>query len=60
MSGDREKLRHLESSLKLRVLGQDHALKLISDAIIRQRAGSKDEQKPIGTFLFLGPIGVGN
>lgn len=59
MSGDREKLRHLESSLKLRVLGQDHALKLISDAIIRQRAGIKDEQKPIGTFLFLGPTGVG-
>ncbi len=59
MSGDREKLRHLEASLKLRVLGQDHALKLISDAIIRQRAGIKDEQKPIGTFLFLGPTGVG-
>ena len=59
MSGDREKLRHLEASLKQRVLGQDHALKLISDAIIRQRAGIKDEQKPIGTFFFLGPTGVG-
>ena len=59
MSGDKEKLLHLESSLKKRVIGQDHALKLISDAIIRQRAGIKDEHRPIGSFMFLGPTGVG-
>lgn len=59
MSGDREKLLHLEETLKTRVIGQDHALRLISDAIIRQRAGIKDENRPIGSFLFLGPTGVG-
>ena len=59
MSGDKEKLLHLEDTLRKRVLGQDHALKLISDAIIRQRAGIKDENRPIGSFLFLGPTGVG-
>ncbi len=59
MSGDKEKLLHLEETLKQRVIGQDHALKLITDAIIRQRAGIKDENRPIGSFLFLGPTGVG-
>lgn len=59
MSGDKEKLLHLEETLKKRVIGQDHALRLISDAIIRQRAGIKDENRPIGSFLFLGPTGVG-
>ncbi len=59
MSGDKEKLLHLEETLKKRVIGQDHALKLITDAIIRQRAGIKDENRPIGSFLFLGPTGVG-
>jgi ATP-dependent Clp protease ATP-binding subunit ClpB len=59
MSGDKEKLLTLEKTLKARVIGQDHALKLISDAIIRQRAGIKDENRPIGSFLFLGPTGVG-
>jgi ATP-dependent Clp protease ATP-binding subunit ClpB len=59
MSGDREKLVHLEETLKRRVIGQDHALKLVSDAIIRQRAGIKDEHRPIGSFFFLGPTGVG-
>ncbi|TVP85928.1 MAG: AAA family ATPase [Acholeplasmataceae bacterium] len=59
MAGDREKLLHLEETLKRRVIGQDHALKLISDAIIRQRAGIKDEHRPIGSFFFLGPTGVG-
>lgn len=59
VSGDIEKLRHLEDNLKKRVIGQDHALKLISDAIIRQRAGIKDPNRPIGSFLFLGPTGVG-
>jgi ATP-dependent Clp protease ATP-binding subunit ClpB len=59
MSGDREKLLHLEETLRKRVIGQDHALQLISDAIIRQRAGIKDENRPIGSFFFLGPTGVG-
>ncbi|TNF06524.1 MAG: AAA family ATPase [Bacillota bacterium] len=59
MSGDKEKLLHLEETLRKRVIGQDHALRLISDAIIRQRAGIKDEHRPIGSFLFLGPTGVG-
>jgi len=59
MSGDKEKLLHLEETLKKRVIGQDHAIRLISDAIIRQRAGIKDENRPIGSFLFLGPTGVG-
>jgi ATP-dependent Clp protease ATP-binding subunit ClpB len=59
MSGDKEKLLHLEETLRKRVIGQDHAIRLISDAIIRQRAGIKDENRPIGSFLFLGPTGVG-
>lgn len=59
MSGDKEKLLKLEETLRKRVIGQNHALKLISDAIIRQRAGIKDEHRPIGSFLFLGPTGVG-
>ncbi len=59
LSGDREKLKNLESLLKKRVIGQDHALKLVSDAIIRQRAGIKDPNRPIGSFMFLGPTGVG-
>lgn len=59
MSGDNEKLMHLEQTLKQRVIGQDHAISLISDAIIRHRAGIKDENRPIGSFLFLGPTGVG-
>lgn len=59
VKGDREKLLGLYEQLQKRVIGQDEALKLVSDAIIRQRAGIKDEKKPIGTFLFLGPTGVG-
>ena len=59
VSGDREKLKNLRQSLGLRVLGQDHALELISDAILRHRAGIKDPNRPIGSFLFLGPTGVG-
>ena len=59
LSGDKEKLIHLEETLRKRVIGQDHAIRLISDAIIRQRAGIKDENRPIGSFLFLGPTGVG-
>lgn len=59
VSGDREKLKTLEQNLAKRVLGQDHALALISDAILRHRAGIKDPNRPIGSFLFLGPTGVG-
>lgn len=59
MQGEREKILHLANTLKDRVIGQDEAVNLISDAIIRQRAGIKDENKPIGSFLFLGPTGVG-
>jgi len=59
MQGDKEKLLHLSSALKERVIGQDQAIDLVSDAIIRQRAGIKDEQRPIGSFMFLGPTGVG-
>lgn len=59
MEGDREKLVHLDEILKKRVIGQDDAISLISDAIIRQRAGIKNEDRPIGSFMFLGPTGVG-
>ena len=59
MQWEREKILSLADTLKERVIGQDSAVELISDAIIRQRAGIKDENKPIGSFLFLGPTGVG-
>lgn len=59
MQGDREKILTLFETLQKRVIGQDVALHTISDAIIRQRAGIKDENRPIGSFLFLGPTGVG-
>lgn len=59
VKGDKEKLLGLKETLQKRVIGQDEALVLVSDAIIRQRAGIKDEKKPIGSFLFLGPTGVG-
>jgi ATP-dependent Clp protease ATP-binding subunit ClpB len=59
MQGDREKLLNLASELRKRVIGQDNAIDLIADAIIRQRAGIKDERRPIGSFMFLGPTGVG-
>lgn len=59
MQGEREKVLKLADSLKRRVIGQDEAITLISDAIIRQRAGIKDENRPIGSFMFLGPTGVG-
>jgi ATP-dependent Clp protease ATP-binding subunit ClpB len=59
LQGDKDKLMDLENALKRRVIGQDNALKLISDAIIRQRAGIKNEARPIGSFMFLGPTGVG-
>lgn len=59
MQGDREKLINLATELKKRVIGQDEAIELVSDAIIRQRAGIKNENRPIGSFMFLGPTGVG-
>ncbi|QWB99392.1 AAA family ATPase [Mycoplasmatota bacterium] len=59
MEGDKEKLTQLDEFLKKRVIGQDQAITLVSDAIIRQRAGIKNEERPIGSFMFLGPTGVG-
>jgi len=59
MKGEREKVLHLKETLENRVIGQEEAIELVSDAIIRQRAGIKDQNKPIGSFLFLGPTGVG-
>ena len=59
MQGDREKLLNLKGTLQKRVIGQDQALELVSNAIIRQRAGIKDQNRPIGSFMCLGPTGVG-
>ncbi|TKA13355.1 ATP-dependent chaperone ClpB [Actinacidiphila oryziradicis] len=57
--GEREKLLRLEEILHERVIGQDEAVRLVSDAIIRARSGIKDPRRPIGSFIFLGPTGVG-
>ena len=57
--GEREKTLHLGQELSRRVIGQDEAVQLVSEAILRSRAGIKDPSKPIGSFLFLGPTGVG-
>jgi len=59
VSGEKEKLLNLEENMKRRVMGQDEALNLVSDAIIRARSGIKDPNRPIGSFIFLGPTGVG-
>ena len=59
MQSEREKLLHLEEELHKRVIGQDEALQAVADAIRRSRAGLSDEKRPIGSFLFLGPTGVG-
>ena len=59
MEGEREKLLHLEDTLHERVIGQDEAVKRVSEAILRSRAGIQDPNRPIGSFLFLGPTGVG-
>ncbi len=59
MEGEREKLLHLEDILHRRVIGQDEAVTKVSDAILRSRAGIRDPKRPIGSFLFLGPTGVG-
>ncbi|MBQ7867642.1 MAG: AAA family ATPase, partial [Clostridia bacterium] len=57
--GEREKLLHLPEELHRRVIGQDEAVQKVSEAILRSRAGIADENRPIGSFLFLGPTGVG-
>ncbi len=59
LEGEQQKLVQMEERLKQRVVGQDHALKLVSDAIRRSRAGLQGEHRPIGSFIFLGPTGVG-
>ena len=59
MEGEREKLLHLEDVLHQRVIGQDEAVKKVSEAILRSRAGIQDPNRPLGSFLFLGPTGVG-
>ena len=59
MEGEREKLLHLEDILHKRVIGQDAAVKSVAEAILRSRAGIADPNRPIGSFLFLGPTGVG-
>ncbi len=59
MEGEREKLLHMEDILHENVVGQDEAVRLVSEAILRSRAGISDPNRPIGSFLFLGPTGVG-
>ena len=59
MEGEREKLLHLEEILHRRVIGQDEAVKKVSEAILRSRAGIQDPNRPIGSFMFMGPTGVG-
>ena len=59
MEGEREKLLHLEDILHQRVIGQDEAVTKVTEAILRSRAGIQDPNRPIGSFLFLGPTGVG-
>lgn len=59
VEAERDKLLHLEETLHKRVIGQDEAVKAVSDAVLRARSGLKDPSKPIGSFIFLGPTGVG-
>lgn len=59
VESEREKILHLKESLEKRVVGQDEALELVSDAILRSKAQIQDENRPIGSFMFLGPTGVG-
>ena len=59
VEGEREKLLRMEDLLHERVVGQDEAVRLVADAVIRARAGIKDPRRPIGSFIFLGPTGVG-
>jgi len=59
VEGEREKVLHLDDTLKKRVVGQDEAVRMVTEAIIRARSGIRDPRRPIGSFLFLGPTGVG-
>ena len=59
LEGEREKLLHMEDALHKRVVGQDEAIRVVANAIRRSRAGLSDPNRPIGSFLFLGPTGVG-
>ncbi len=59
MTGEREKILHMEEILHKRVIGQDEAVSRVADAILRSRAGIQDPNRPLGSFLFLGPTGVG-
>jgi ATP-dependent Clp protease ATP-binding subunit ClpB len=59
MEGEVQKLLHLEEELHRRVIGQDEAVKAVADAVIRARSGLKDPNRPVGSFIFLGPTGVG-
>ena len=59
VEGEREKLLHLDEVIHKRVVGQDEAVRLVTEAIQRSRAGISDPNRPIGSFLFLGPTGVG-
>src|SRR5699024_4258879 len=59
VEGERQKLLHLSDSLHQRIIGQDEAVDAVSDAVLRSRAGLQDPSKPLGSFMFLGPTGVG-
>src|SRR5437764_3856415 len=59
LEGEREKLLHMEEKLRERVVGQDEAITAVADAVRRARAGLQDPNRPIGSFMFLGPTGVG-
>jgi ATP-dependent Clp protease ATP-binding subunit ClpB len=59
LEGERDKLLQMEDELRKRVVGQDEAVRAVSDAVRRARAGLQDPNRPIGSFLFLGPTGVG-
>jgi ATP-dependent Clp protease ATP-binding subunit ClpB len=59
LAGEREKILHLADSLKARVIGQDDAVRAVAEAVQRSRAGVQDPRRPVGSFLFLGPTGVG-
>jgi len=59
LEGEKEKLLRLDQILHVRVIGQDEAVQAVADAVIRARSGLKDPKRPIGSFIFLGPTGVG-
>ena len=59
MVSERDKLVHMEDNLRMRVIGQDEAIVAVSNAVRRSRAGLGEESRPVGSFLFLGPTGVG-